>query len=378
MLRRYLVILIVQAAAAVPVVSAAPLANTNALVWVDGGMLPQEGRAFSDTHTPYWRIGRKHLEKIASVNSGVVGHASETSGICYRFVTDADEITLRWSLSRPQLSFPHMAATGVSGIDIYEWTKAKGWRFVNWRFTTPRNYPDKQKGNAYTIKWTPGRPCWIYLPLYNGISEFAIGIAKGKKIMALPVRKSGVIKPVVFYGSSITHGACASRPGMAYTAIAGRKGDFPVVNMGFSGSAHLEMEVCDMLADIDASCYVLDPLANVLHVAGELEKRYEKFIRRLHAARPDVPIVLSAPGGGAVGRPSSGVAKAYSVFEKLKKENSGEWKRLYWLSEDDLMFDDEEYTVDGCHPNDWGMMQMGRAHAKAVRTALGLESDTFR
>ena len=363
------VMLVVAAQAAV----GAPLANTNELVWTDGASLPQEGRAFVDTQTPYWRIGKKHLAKIAPVNGGVAGHASESAGICYRFVTDADEITLRWSLSNPKLGFPHMAATGVSGLDIYEWTKEKGWRFVNWRFVMPRNYPEKQTGNVYTIKWTPGRPCWIYLPLYNGLSDFAVGVAKGKKIEPLPVRASGVTKPVVFYGSSITHGACASRPGMAFTAIAGRQGDFPVVNLGFSGSAHLEPEVCDMLADIDASCYVIDPLGNVLHGPGELEARYEKFVRRLHAARPGVPIILAPPGGGAVGRPSPGVAKAHAIFEKLKKESSAEWSRLYWITEDELEIDDDEYTVDGCHPNDWGMMQMGRAYARTVRLALGLD-----
>ena len=361
------------AALAVGGVCAAPLADTNELVWVDSASLPQEGRAFADTKNPYWRINEKHLSTIAPVNGGVAGHASETAGICYRFVTDADELTFRWSLSRPQLAFPHMPATGVSGIDIYELTPEKGWRFVNWRFIVPRNYPDRQTDNVYTLKWTPGRPCWVYLPLYNGLTDFAIGVAKGKTIKPLPIRESGVVKPVVFYGSSITQGACASRPGMAFTAIAGRLGDFPVVNLGFSGSAHMEPEVCDMLADIDASCYVLDPLGNVLQVEGELERRYEAFVRRLHAAKPDVPIILSAPGGGAVGRPSPGVAKAHAIFEKLKKESPKEWQRLHWISEDELEADDGEYTVDGCHPNDWGMMQMGRAHAKAVRKALGLD-----
>ena len=352
---------------------AAPLADTNALVWVDGAALPQEGRAFVDVQNPYWRIDGKHLSKIAPVNGGVAGHASDCAGICYRFTTDADELTFRWSLSGPQLGFPHMAATGVSGIDIYELTPEKGWRFVNWRFTTPRNYPDRQVGNVYTIKWTPGRPCWVYLPLYNGMSDFAIGVAKGKTINPLSARASGVTKPVVFYGSSITQGACASRPGMAFTAIAGRLGDFPVVNLGFSGSAHMEPEVCDMLADIDASCYVLDVLGNVLQVAGELEGRYEAFVRRLHAAKPGVPIVLCAPGGVYVDRPSPGVAKAHAIYEKLKKEDPREWRRLHWVSEDDLGEDDGEHTVDGCHPNDWGMMQMGRAYAKAIRTALGLD-----
>ena len=216
------------------------------------------------------------------------------------------------------------------------------------------------------------------MPLYNGLTDFAIGVAKGKTIKPLAERRSGIKNPVVFYGSSITQGACASRPGMAYTAIAGRIGDFPVVNMGFSGNALLETEVCDMLADIDASCYVLDPLANVLHNVGLLEARYENFIRRLHAARPSTPIILTPPGGGAVGRPSPGVAKARAIYEKLKKENSLGWRRLHWVSEDELTQDDGEYTVDGCHPNDWGMIQIGRAHARAVSSALAADLYSFR
>ena len=350
-------------------VCAAPLANTNELVWTDGANLPQEGRAFSDTQSPYWRIGKKHLANIAPVNGGVAGHASESSGICYRFVTDADELTLRWSLSSSKLGFPHMPATGVSGIDIYAWTPENGWRFVNWRFIKPSNYPTQQKENFYTIKWKPNQPCWIYLPLYNGVVDFAVGVAKGKTIKPLPPRASGVTKPVVFYGSSITQGACASRPGMAFTAIAGRLGDFPVVNLGFSGSARMEPEVCDMLSDVDASCYVLDPLGNM--GTGEVNARYEKFVRKLHAAKRDVPIVLSAVCW-EVDRPSPRVKTAHSIYEKLKREDPREWHNLHWISEDELAHDDGEYTVDGCHANDWGMIQMGRAHAKAVRTALGL------
>ena len=350
---------------------AAPLANTNELVWTDGTNLPQEGRAFSDTQSPYWRIGKKHLASIAPVNRGVAGHASETSGICYRFVTDADELTLRWSLSRAKLEFPHMPATGVSGIDIYAWTPEGGWRYVNWRFTSPRNYPTQQKGNFYTIRWKPGQPCWIYLPLYNGITDFAVGVAKGKVLKPLPPRGNGVTNPVVFYGSSITQGGCASRPGLSFTAIAGRLGDFPVVNMGFSGSAHMEPEICDMLADIDASCYVLDPLGNM--DVGEVNARYERFVRRLHVARPDVPIVLTAVSWQLDRRPSPRVKAAHAIYERLKREDPREWRNLHWISEDELAQDDGECTVDGCHANDWGMIQMGRACAKTVRAALGLQ-----
>ncbi len=344
--------------------------DPEALLWFNGAQLPQEGRAFDDTETPYWRIGNRHLERIRRVNQGVANQASDTSGICYRFATDADEITLRWTLARGERCQQTRSAMAESGLDIYEWTAERGWRFVNWRFLNPRNYPGGKISNMYTIRWTPGRPCMVYLPMFNGIKDCAVGIAKSRKVEPLPSRASGIVKPVVFYGSSITHGSLASRPGLSYTAIAGRLGDFPVVNLGFAGSAHVEPEVCDMLADIDASCYVIDPLANVLMVAGELETRYEAFVRRLHAARPDVPMILSAPGCD-LRRPCPGVARAHEIFEGLKRENPREWRNLHWISEDELTEDDGEYTTDGCHPNDWGLMQMGRAHARAVCRALG-------
>ncbi len=365
----YRIAVLAIAAALSAAMHADPLADTNTLVWVDGGTLPQEGRCFADTETPYHRINKFHRDRIVHANRGVADKGTWSTGICYRFVTDANELTLRWSLSRGELASPTLSAIGQSGIDIYAWTQEKGWRFVNWRFIMPRNYPTQQKGNIYTIKWKPGQPCWIYLPMYNGIADFAIGIAKGKSIRPLPPRASGVTKPVAFYGSSITQGASASRPGIAFTALAGRQGDFPVANFGFSGNAHMEPEVGDMLAAVDASCYVLDPLGNM--GTGEVNARYEKFVRKLHAARPGVPIILAAVCW-EVERPASNAKAAHAIYEKLKREDPREWSNLHWISEDELAQDDGEYTVDGCHPNDWGMIQMGHAYAKAVRAALGL------
>jgi len=356
--------------------AADPLADTNALVWTEGTALPMEGRGFADTPTPYSRIGKSHVARIEKANWGVVYHAGNSAGLSFRFATDAAQLTFRWSLTCAALNCADLSNIGHSGLDVYERAPGGEWKFVNWRFIMPRNYPMQQTGNFYTISWTPGNECWVYLPSYNGISDFAVGIEKGKRILPVAPRKSGIAKPVVFYGSSITHGAAASRPGLAYPSVAGRRGDFPIVNLGFSGCAHMEPEVGDMVAAVDASCYVLDPLGNMW--VGEINERYEKFVRRLAAARPGVPIVLAsfcADHAWTQGRE----AAVKAVFDKLTQESAAFARTLTFIPTSELVTRDlDEATVDGCHPTDDAMLQIGNALAgrlpAIIRRAQGRQA----
>src|SRR5262249_21643225 len=127
-------------------------------------------------------------------------------------------------------------------------------------------------------------------PLYNGISSVELGLPKGAKLEKAPPRPAHRSKPVVFYGTSIVQGGCASRPGMVHTAILGRRLECPVVNLGFSGSGKMEPELANLLAEIDAAVYVLDCLPNMnLEMVG---KRVEPFVKILRKARPETPIVF--------------------------------------------------------------------------------------
>ena len=109
----------------------------------------------------------------------------------------------------------------------------------------------------------PGRREYVlYLPLYNGVQEVKIGVPEGATLEVAGPRPVGT-KPIVFYGTSILQGGCASRPGMAYPAILGRRLDWPTINLGFSGNALSEPEVAQLLAELDPAVYVLDPLPNM-------------------------------------------------------------------------------------------------------------------
>lgn len=331
--------------------------------WFDAKFLPIEGKAFTNTATYFERLP---ANVTTNVNSGVRHLKTHTSGMQLRFVTDSKRLVFKWVPRNPSLAMDHMPSTGVSGIDVYKLTE-NGWRYV----ATGRIR--SSKGGELSIPWVPGAACLVNLPLYNGIKSMEVGVEKNATISPPPPRASGVKKSVVFYGTSITHGGCASRPGLSFVNILGREIDVPVVNLGFSGSGKMEMEMSEHVSSIDASCYVLDCLWNM--TSKMVKERYEPFIRNLRAKRPDVPIIMAGqcdvyyePGKKSRFADKEDFTKA--LYEKLCKEG---WKKLYYLPFDRQLSHDLEGTVDGCHPNDLGMRDMAKAFGEAVATALELK-----
>ena len=353
-------------------------ADTEAIRWIDGRELPVEGRPFDDVDHYYDRFTSN---LTAKVNGGVHAMRHYTTGMQFRFATDSRQLRFQWVPYLKYLEMDHMPASGVSGIDVYRWDEGRGkWLYVK----TGRIY--KVEGGTLEIPWTPGDRCLVNLPLYNGVRSFRLGIDRGATVSPLPPRKSGVTKPVVFYGTSITHGGCASRPGMAFPSIIGRDLDVPIVNLGFSGSGRMEYEMSDQIARIDASCYVLDCLPNMQTVKKDtpdyadvtdrsdplcvIRARYEPFIRNLRAKRPDVPIVMAEHCSVYCRGKGADDVFIRALYEKLVAEG---WKNLVYLPKEGMYADDFEGTVDGAHPNDWGMMHMAAAYGRAVKKALELK-----
>ena len=335
---------------------------TNGLKWIDGRLLPIEGRAFDDTEHYYDRLP---AGVTTNVNGGVRSMKHHTSGMQFRFSTDSNRLVFKWVPYSPSLSMDHMPSTGVSGIDIYRFDDGIGeWRYVRTGRIT------SAKGGEVDLGWKPGERCLVNLPLYNGVKSFSLGVATNASVTALGPRRSGIDKPVVFYGTSVTHGGCCSRPGLAFVNIVGRRLDVPVVNLGFSGSGVMEFEMSEHLAKIDASCYVLDCLWN-MGISGlrGVKENYEPFIRNLRAKRPGVPIVMAEQCDVFCGGPNEKDRFIKGIYDRLVAEG---WKNLVYLPKTKMYVGDLEGTVDGCHPNDWGMMSLADAFGEAVREALAL------
>ena len=142
---------------------------TNGVKWVDGRYLPIEGRAFDGTEHYYDRLPSN---VTTSVNGNVRTMKHHTAGMQFRFVTDSKTLVFKWVPYNASLEADNMAASGASGIDVYRFDAARGrWLYVK----TGRI--SSSAGGSLSLDWTPGTPCLVNLPLFNGIREFSLGIA---------------------------------------------------------------------------------------------------------------------------------------------------------------------------------------------------------
>jgi inosine-uridine nucleoside N-ribohydrolase len=322
-------------------------------VWYDGRLVLLEGRGWENTESYYDRLPSKAKDVV---RAPVWNLSRDSAGLCLRFATDAAAIKVRWTLRDGSLAMPHMPATGVSGVDLYCRADGGRWTFV-------QNGRPGAISNEASFRVTPGAECMLYLPLYNGVESIAIGVPKGKTL-SKPAGPSG--KSIVFYGTSITQGGCASRPGMACTAIVRRTLDVPVINLGFSGNGKMEPEMADLLAELDPAVYVLDCLWNMR--PEEVSERVAPFVRRLRAARPDTPILLAEDSSVSNTTPTQKGAILRRICEDLKVEGVS---NLHFLSNRDMLGADGDGTVDGCHPNDVGMLRQATVFSTALSGILG-------
>ena len=210
----------------------------------------------------------------------------------------------------------------------------------------------------------------MYLPLYNGIDSLEIGVPPGSMFGAIEPRRE---RPLLFYGTSIMHGACASRAGMAFPAILGRRLNMPVVNLGFSGNGKMEPEVGKLLTEIDAAVYIIDCLPNVTPL--ETAQRATPLVRQLRAARPKTPILMVEDRifANAVVLPgrAKGHRERQAAFRAACDTLIAEGiEGLYYLEGKDLLGGDGEATVDGSHPTDLGMVRYADAYDKVLRKIL--------
>jgi len=210
----------------------------------------------------------------------------------------------------------------------------------------------------------------IYLPLANPVLKLEIGVPPGATIRTVTAQAE---KPVVCYGTSICHGMGVSRPGMTHLAQLGRRFDYPIINLGVSGNAKMEMAVAELLAELDAALFIIDAVPNM--EAELIAERAEPFLRHLVAARPGVPIILvedrTYPAGWLT--PSQAAQNAgrrdalRQVYRRLQADGVG---LLSYLEGEGLLGMDGDGTNDGSHPNDLGASRMADALEPAIRVLL--------
>ena len=301
-------------------------------------------------------------EDVASATSEDVSVLNaSTSGGRVRFSTDSPYIAISAQMRLSPMT--QMPLTGSSGFDIYE--DAHGRSAYRASFIPPLT---EERG--WCSLWNAGsvgklRSYTINFPLYDGVDSLFIGLAAGSKLSG--GMKYSAMPPVTYYGSSITQGGCASRPGNSYQGIVSRRLNVDFRNLGFSGSACGEDAVVNYMCGLDQSLFVCDYDYNAPSTA-HLEATHGKLYSALRDARPDMPIIfLTAPTIGY--QPDNIERRAVIWNTYISAVRAGD-KRVAFLDGYSLFADDDIYTVDGVHPNDAGFAKMAKSVGAVIERFL--------
>lgn len=322
-----------------------------------------EGFPWFEKGKPLYRL--PHNIKPEDINGGArMVLAKHTSGGVVRFRTDSPYITLRAKISNPNASMGHMPETGSSGFDLFrdgnEYVKTVNPTHYKKSIPVPLEVP-LVKGGAKKM-----RDYTLYMPLYNGVDSLEIGLAPDAKLEAPTPHK--IKKPVLFYGSSITQGACASRTSNAYTAMLCRAVDAPLINLGFSGSAKGEIKVAELIGSLDLAAFVMDYDYNAPNFE-HLKKTHEPFFKAVRNARPDLPIII-------LGKITHATPERDAVVRATYENAVKAGDKKVWFVDGKTLFSGADYsylTVDNCHPNDLGFYLMFKNSLPTLKKALGIE-----
>lgn len=333
--------------------------------YYDASQFPVIGKISDSTETRYERLPAS-IKALCRPPVWALG--KNTSGLAVRFRTNSTSISAKWELLE-DVSMNHMTDAGIKGLDLYAWYNGH-WQFVN----TGR--PTGKSNDAVIIAnmLPEQREYMLFLPLYDGITSLSIGIDSLSLITVPDLPYPLTEKPIICYGTSITQGGCASRPGMSYTNILTRKLNTEIINLGFSGNGQLDYPIAGIMGKRqDASLFVLDFIPNVN--AAQIRERTASFVRIIREENPETPILFVET-----------VIFPHTLFDRTMYEDIAEKNRLlrkeyerlkhegdeqlYYLSSDNLIGNDGEATVDGIHFTDLGFDRFALALEQKIKSLI--------
>ena len=307
---------------------------------------------------------RRMPESIAKGVSEWVGYLhSNTAGGRVRFKTNSSYVAISAKMENIG-KMDHFAITGSAGFDMY--VNKDGTEKFETTFRPPFDF-DGGYESLFDFKSAKEREITINFPLYSDVCELYIGLEEGAKIEApTPYRTK---KPIVYYGSSITQGGCASRPGNAYTSILSRWFNMDHINLGFSGNAKGEDEIADYIASLDMEAFVYDYDHNAPS-SEHLEKTHEKMFLKIREKNPSLPIVLMSTT--TLERYFDSRNRRREIIYQTYKNalTRGDNNVYFWDGGKEFEPHQDYGTVEGCHPNDYGFFVMASSLKNIIKEIL--------
>ena len=321
--------------------------------------LPCDGFDLYGVFSDGKRFLRMPQDIADNVNDGVTWLNKNTAGGRVRFSTDSEKIEISSEYDELIL-MPHMPISGSGGFILVDETDENNRKFAGGYFP---DYNTDKTGFSICKSVNPAnkmRDYILYMPLYNEVRNLKIGLDGDAVVKS--GKKYRDIKPVLYYGSSITQGGCASRPDTCYEAVISKWSNVDYINLGFSGNGKAEQTIADYLSDIECSVFVCDYDYNAPD-AEYLEKTHYNLYETFRKKQKSTPIIF-------VSRPNpeydtyfekAETDKRFMIIEKtyLTAKEKGD-QNVYLINGYDLYGneDRELCSVDSCHPTDRGFYLM--------------------
>lgn len=338
--------------------------KTETIVWHEITPDQVEGRGWNNTESPFDRLPAK----IKTVLPLVWSNSHSTTGMCVFFDTDSTSLRAKWELGMEQIGESNFNVCSHCGVDLYIFDETR----KRWRWAAATGHHDVQNQHPESLLFEgierKMRRCLLYLPMRNQLLRLHLGVDDGAGFFRIPPRTR---KPLVWYGSSIVHGAFAIRSGLGTPQIVARNLDLPLINLGFSGAAKLEKEMAEVLAELDAELFVIDPYHNLTPESAKANT--ERFIDILCSTRPGTPVfMLGAPAhfhswlNRELKKSEDEKFRIYSgICRRMRKRYSS----LHFVAGRNF-YGSDEVSMDGVHPNDLAFAHMANCMTRILQQEL--------
>lgn len=311
-----------------------------------------EGKGWENTVCPFDRLPAK----IKDVLPKVWENSHSSTGMCFHFNSDSSYIYAKLKLGSEKLGEQNFNVCSHSGVDLYCYdAKQNRWR---WAAATPHNMLKNQNSEIRLLdSLNREMRSWLmYMPLRNQLLEISIGVEDGAEFQIVPPRTE---PPIVYYGTSIVHGAFTIRAGLGIAQRLARNLNMPLINLGFSGAAKMEKEMSRLLTELDAGIFVIDAYHNLS--PDDVKNNAEQFIDILCSAKPDTPVVV-------LGAPQLLNAWLYPhikeeqdsktiLLNTICKKMMLKYPNLHYIKGENF-YGSDEVSMDGVHPNDEAFANM--------------------
>ena len=317
----------------------------------------------------FYRLTEAERDLIRPVNDGEAWFGEHSAGIQVRFETDSAQIFVRVKL-RSAFNMTNMTQIGQCGMDLYVYDSRLGdyalhevarFPFDSSSYEVPLSHFNNAERKT--------RRYLMYLPLYIAVDEFEIGLDEDASVRPFGF---GASTRIGVYGTSITHGCSASRPGMAYTNILSRRLDEEFLNFGFSGTAFMEREMGEILGKRKLDMLIVDTEANA-GIDERMKQNSEEFLNTFYSFNPTAPVILFSRNLLSLDLYDSYRAQMHIFYNGFLKDLAIRFRkkgfRTYFSDGSHILKGNfTERMMDGIHPDDVGMVEIADAYEKKIKS----------